>query len=165
MDTGIFNVLQVFPSEQHVKETCKPGDGDGTCRYLMMGRRGWNCGKGGSFKRILDERVRKGEMHAQGDNCAGILGVLHENQAALKGKRVEYRESMPTHLDSAVFTRMEIANGMLRLFVEDADEDEREKQISSINVDYLDMDVSPTAITFSISGLGSFGGETTIFLE
>jgi len=72
---------------------------------------------------------------------------------------------MPTHLDSAVFTRMEIANGMLRLFVEDADEDEREKQISSINVDYLDMDVSPTAITFSISGLGSFGGETTIFLE
>lgn len=55
----------------HVKETCRPGAGNETCRYLTMGAGGWSCEKHSSLAQMLDDRVERGEMNARGDNCDG----------------------------------------------------------------------------------------------
>lgn len=62
------------PSEQHVKETCQPGAGPDTCRYLAMGMGGFECLKHQPIARTVDRRARAGEMVARSDNCAGVKG-------------------------------------------------------------------------------------------
>ena len=113
------------------------------------------------MKQMLDKRVAQNSMAAKGDNCAGIIGQLIENQENLKGKQVEYRESMPRVRISAIFNRMEIDDGILNIIVDNAG---KEEVISSINTDYLGMNIDQSGITFSVEGLGSFAGETTISL-
>jgi hypothetical protein len=57
-------------TDEYVKETCRPGQGEKTCRYLLMGPEGWECGKmDPSAKIIIDRRV--GGMAAKADNCEG----------------------------------------------------------------------------------------------
>jgi len=59
--------------KDHVMETCRPGAGEKTCRYLMMGPGGWECAKlQEGFKRTLDERVAANTITAQADNCPGL---------------------------------------------------------------------------------------------
>lgn len=54
----------------HVWDYCKPGRMAETCRYLLMGPKGWECGKTDpSMKILIDSRVES--MNAQGDNCEG----------------------------------------------------------------------------------------------
>jgi hypothetical protein len=68
------SMIPLVPDE-HVANTCRPGEGFKTCRYLMMRctePRGWGCGKAdGTFKSILDDRVAQNSIVAQGDNCPG----------------------------------------------------------------------------------------------
>jgi hypothetical protein len=60
-----------FISDQHVKEICKPGQMEKTCRYLLMGPKGWECGKSDpTVKNVIDEKVAR--MSAQSDNCGGV---------------------------------------------------------------------------------------------
>ena len=54
---------------EYIKETCKPGHGTETCRYLLMGPEGWECGKL-ELKEVLDARVAR--MTAKGNNCKGF---------------------------------------------------------------------------------------------
>ena len=45
MKEKINEVLLKFPSEDHVDKVCQPGKEEKTCRYLLVGSRGWECGK------------------------------------------------------------------------------------------------------------------------
>lgn len=58
-------------SPNHLKEVCKMGQGNARCRYLTVGPKGFECVKNTSLKNILDSRVAKNVMVAQGDNCDG----------------------------------------------------------------------------------------------
>ena len=54
-----------------VKNTCKAGQGYQCCRYLVMGRRGFECVKLTDMKEYLDSRVAMEAMVAQANNCEG----------------------------------------------------------------------------------------------
>jgi len=55
---------------EFVMKTCKPGHKEKTCRYLLVGLSGWECGKTNEkMKKILDG---KDDMVARGDNCEGV---------------------------------------------------------------------------------------------
>jgi len=53
-----------------LKEVCKIGQGNDTCRYVVIGADGFHCTKLTSIKSTIDKRVNK--MTAKGDNCNGI---------------------------------------------------------------------------------------------
>lgn len=55
----------------YAETTCKIGQGAACCRYLSMGGGGWSCLKHSDLKPYLDDRVAKGTMNAQADNCEG----------------------------------------------------------------------------------------------
>ena len=58
----------------HLKEACKIGQGNACCRYLTVGPDGFECAKNTSLKCLLDRRVQKNLIVAQGDNCDGQEG-------------------------------------------------------------------------------------------
>lgn len=67
-------ITQEKITDEHAKSACKPATLE-CCRYLTMGPNGWSCEKLGSFRSLLDERVKAGTMRAIGDNCEGRLSV------------------------------------------------------------------------------------------
>lgn len=58
--------------QQHVDDVCKIGQGKACCRYLLLGKTGFECGKLTSLKSTLDYRVKINLIVAQADNCEGI---------------------------------------------------------------------------------------------
>lgn len=154
--------LSQFPSEERVKEVCKPGNGDKTCRYLTMGTRGWSCAKASSLKKTLDEKVVTNQMHAKGDNCDGLVGEILKYAEALKSMQTSYSESMPSFEDNGVLKEIYVKDGMLYIT---AIWDQNGEQTYSYSLDYIDIDLIAYSITFGISGLGTFGGRTTVYLE
>lgn len=160
METKLSNVLlQLFPSDEHVKKFCRPGAGRESCCYLTSSGRGWGCTKYTSLRRSIDER--KSGMNAQGDNCEGLLGVIMEHIPELVGKKVSYRESMPTHVSEGPLKEIKIKGGMLSItWDENGKED-----YTTLAVNALGIHVSASEIEFSLAGLGSFGGETSISLD
>ena len=61
--------------DEYVEKFCKPGRGAETCRYLLMGKGGWECAKDSEFQELVEKNFEKGIMVARGDNCAGITNV------------------------------------------------------------------------------------------
>lgn len=57
-------------SKEHIVNVCKIGQGKDCCRYLLCGATGFECGKLGPLKGMLDNRVSY--MLAQSDNCEGV---------------------------------------------------------------------------------------------
>jgi hypothetical protein len=58
-------------TNEYTKEICKPGQMKKTCRYLLMGPKGWECGKTDPRTKVsIDNRVAS--MSAQSDNCDGV---------------------------------------------------------------------------------------------
>lgn len=58
-------------TNEYVKTTCKPGQMEKTCRYLLMSPEGWECGKTDPRRKVvIDNRVAS--MSAQSDNCDGV---------------------------------------------------------------------------------------------
>ena len=58
--------------DDYVKETCKIGQGEETCAFLMMGAEGFECAKDNEpVRMIVQIRLDAGTMSAQGDNCDG----------------------------------------------------------------------------------------------
>ena len=55
-----------------IKDVCKIGQGKECCRYLILGAKGFECGKVNPEEREMLDR-RKGRMVAQGDNCEGRI--------------------------------------------------------------------------------------------
>ncbi len=57
-------------TKEYVFEICKPGKQEKTCRYLLMGSKGWECAKTDpSMKAAIDSRVNT--MTAKADNRKG----------------------------------------------------------------------------------------------
>ncbi|MCZ7405025.1 MAG: hypothetical protein O8C67_08855 [Candidatus Methanoperedens sp.] len=62
--------MSLIKDDNHVKSVCKPGRLAETCRYLLMGPHGWECGKTDlATKMLIDSRV--GCITAKADNCEG----------------------------------------------------------------------------------------------
>jgi len=62
--------MGLIKDDNHVKSVCKPGRLAETCRYLLMGPHGWECGKTDpSMKLVIDNKVHG--MTAKADNCEG----------------------------------------------------------------------------------------------
>lgn len=57
-------------TKEYIKDTCKIGQGNNTCRYLLCGPNGFECGKLGASKGVIDSRVDY--MTAKSDNCEGV---------------------------------------------------------------------------------------------
>ena len=160
MEEKLVETLLRFPTEEHVENVCKLGQGEKTCCYLTTGPNGWSCAKSSSLRQTIDERVASGTMNAKADNCEGLLGFIIEHQQELVGKKVEYEESMPSYRSAGPFKRMEVKNGNFFIFWDD--DGERD---NATNVKYLDITVSLQRITFGVARLGSFAGRTTIILN
>ncbi len=161
MAKKLFETLLAFPTEEQVKNVCQPGQGEKTCRYLTAGGRPlWYCAKASSLKAALDERVAKGTMKARGDNCGGLLGLIMDNQEDLVGKKVEYKETMPTCVSNGTFTIMEIKDKFLNLFWKVGEKEEN----TGYNIDYLGISLIRQSIIFEIAGIGIMGGTVTIDL-
>jgi len=62
------------PDDYAVK-MCKLGKGVETCRYLIVGSGGFECGKDSEFQEQIDKNFEREIMVAMGDNCAGITNV------------------------------------------------------------------------------------------
>lgn len=68
-------ILKELIPDEYVMRVCKPGSEE-TCRYLLLGPKGWTCGKmDPGAKNTLDLRVASGMMKAKGDNCIGIGNI------------------------------------------------------------------------------------------
>ena len=61
----------VFPTDEEVKEICKPGAGADTCSWLLMGPNGWECCCLNKNHSIVNRR-EKGEMIAMRDGCEKV---------------------------------------------------------------------------------------------
>ena len=61
----------IYPTEEEVKEICKPGAGADTCSWLMMGMDGWQCCCLHAPQTIIDRR-EKGEMVAMRNGCEKV---------------------------------------------------------------------------------------------
>lgn len=56
---------------EHIKNVCKIGQKNLSCRYLIITGRGFECMKNTDMKGYLDSRVAMETMVARGDNCEG----------------------------------------------------------------------------------------------
>lgn len=57
-------------TKEHVEQVCKVGQREKCCRYLLCDINGFECGKTGPLKGVIDSRVMY--MSAQADNCEGV---------------------------------------------------------------------------------------------
>ncbi len=60
----------IIPDEK-LSKTCKFQQQD-CCRYILLGIKGWECGKHTKNKKIIDDGVSAGLFSATGDNCDGL---------------------------------------------------------------------------------------------
>lgn len=59
-------------TKENLKNKCKIGQGSRTCKYIVMGRKGFICGKNTKFKEMLDTAAKKKQVVAISDNCKGL---------------------------------------------------------------------------------------------
>ena len=71
----------IYPKDQEVFELCKPGKGEDTCSWLVMGPKGWECCCLHKPHPFVDRRERK-EMVAMRNGCDEVNGL---NVMALGG--------------------------------------------------------------------------------
>lgn len=65
--------MSIQIDKDHLRDICKMGQGKECCRYILLGRDGFTCGKhDADFRVLLDDRVQKGTLGAIGDNCEGL---------------------------------------------------------------------------------------------
>ena len=54
-------------TDKQARHICKVGQGKDCCAFLMMGPRGWECGKADFITRgIIEARLKANTMNAQG---------------------------------------------------------------------------------------------------
>lgn len=58
-------------SSDYVRDTCRLGEGEDCCAYLMMGSGGFECAKDNGFADAIRARLEDGQLGAQGDHCEG----------------------------------------------------------------------------------------------
>ncbi len=62
---------KAVPSEEHLQNVCKLGQGEVVCAFLTSGPGGFTCTKGTSMEDTIRQRLASGSMNAKGDNCSG----------------------------------------------------------------------------------------------
>lgn len=62
-------------ADEYATKVCNIGKGAETCRYLIVGAGGFECGKDSEYQEAIDKNFERGVMVAIGDNCAGITNV------------------------------------------------------------------------------------------
>lgn len=67
---GQYNLLP--PDKAYIKDVCRPGEQERTCRYLVSSTKGIECAKLTELKYTLDRRVKENKFIARGDNCDGM---------------------------------------------------------------------------------------------
>lgn len=161
MKENLYSLLVSFPGKEHVEKVCKIGQGEKTCRYLVISSgKGFECSKASSLRQTIDRRFAGGTMNAKGDNCGGLLGVIIENQEILKGRKIQYKESMPTYETEGTLENIQVEKEILGINGNWSNSENRDVAIA---IDALEISVNMTNITFGLAGLGAFGGRTTIF--
>ena len=63
----------------HLESVCKIHQKEKTCRYIALNVEGLFCSKKTPMRQILDDRVKKNQMTAQGDNCEGLGAINMKN--------------------------------------------------------------------------------------
>ena len=58
-------------SKRMLTDVCKIKTKE-TCRYLILGAKGFECAKLTDMKEIIDRKVEANTMNAVGDNCLGV---------------------------------------------------------------------------------------------
>ena len=62
---------------KHWSKVCRIGRGAETCKYLSLGKEGFECMKDFAVsKKIIDTYFDKDQKVAQGDNCDGYFSSL-----------------------------------------------------------------------------------------
>jgi len=158
----LYELFSSFPNSDQVEKFCQPGKGKKTCRYLTVDKRGFGCAMTGILKKNIDKRVEEGEMVASSINCEGVLGLVLSRQEGLKGNKIIHKETMPNFQIEGVFQEMKTENGQLFLIAHWKGEG---MERAFYKTDSLNIEVKPHGITFGISGLRTFYGETTIFFR
>jgi hypothetical protein len=74
----------IFPTNEEVKELCKPGEGPNTCVWLVIGAKGWECTMMHKNTALLS-RWEKGNTVAKRDGC----GKVNDFDASGKTGEVE----------------------------------------------------------------------------
>ncbi len=64
--------------ENYIRETCKLGQGEACCAFLMMGQDGMECAKETGAEGLIRKRLDAGTMNAKGDNCEGWANYVLE---------------------------------------------------------------------------------------
>ena len=57
-------------TKERLKDVCKSGEGEATCRYIVRSGPEWHCGKTSGFHKSMINGAAPG-MFAKGDNCEG----------------------------------------------------------------------------------------------
>jgi hypothetical protein len=59
-------------NDNHLKKFCKIGQGVECCRYVMVGKNGFECLKNiPKAKKLIDEQIKNRSDFPKGDNCNG----------------------------------------------------------------------------------------------
>lgn len=152
--------LLEFPTEKHVKKVCKPGQEGNICCFLVIGTNRWSCEKSGDLRKIIEKRVNTDTINTKSDNCDGLLELILKRQKYLIGKKVEYKESMPTYRSSGLVKTIAIRRNALIISWDDNGE-----KNTIINLKDLKIIIEDQSICFEILETNSFTGRTTIFLN
>jgi len=154
-------------TESHVQNVCKPGQEEKSCRFLSMGGSGFTCLKFSSLTETLNNKVSKGEMTAKGNNCNSLLAAIIAGKAELIGKKVEYRETMPTVIMTGTLKDIECtqtsANETLPNLLKISGEFEEGAESCQLNVTSLQITETSDYFLFEVCGLGAFAGSTKIY--
>lgn len=62
--------------DSYIDATCKLGQGEECCAFLVAGMQGLECAKDTEFEDIIRARVASGQFTAKGDNCPGWSKVV-----------------------------------------------------------------------------------------
>lgn len=80
----------IFPTDEEVKELCKPGEGVNTCSWLLMSSKGWECCCLNKPISLVNRRKLK-TMTAMRDGCDKVnLTVLPEIEFYYPGIEIEF---------------------------------------------------------------------------
>lgn len=155
--TELSRQFNSFPSQGHVENVCKIGQGEASCRYLSVesGSQGtrYSCQKYGELREVIDNRATQGTMRSKGNNCGGMVELIQLAQKDLAGNITHYEEHMPYIEIDGTFDGIYVDRGNVSIGE------------LSISEDFALISVTPRGFTLTARGIGSFVGKETVYFE
>ncbi|MBU3942765.1 hypothetical protein KKA24_02160 [Patescibacteria group bacterium] len=156
----LFKLFSRFPTQKHVIEICKMGQGKETCRYLAVGS-SWECLKTNcSLRKNINKRVEINEIIAKGDNCEGPLGLIIKEQEKLRGRKAIY--ARPYFTMTSKLKKIEIED-TLRIIMDWEDKKGVEKGAEfEFDINDLNIALNSKSVNF-FQNCGNFIKQFTIY--